>query len=444
MLIILDTVRADRLSTYGSTALTKHLEEFSRDSLIFENCISTSSHTQPVHATLFTGLFQNEHGCHGDLNAQAWNFGAPPPRPLSEKFTTLAEIFRNSGYNTGAVVANSTLSDNGWKQGFDTYDCCRSIGDVYRKYPFHPIVHLFSFVTNVYPKYMVAARRADDINQGALAFIDSVASSRFFLFLNYMEAHSPYCAPRPFAGYYLDTPFPQLYRLEQFLRYITRSQDKATFDAYQLSQYDRAIAYLDDQLGKLFARMKRLGIYDESIIIITSDHGELFGEHDLYFHSCPMYEGVMRVPLLIKFPNSERVGRVKNVIQPTDIFATILSVGGLSIPDGISGKAFGNTDEPAVGEFENYAIRQHRVLYDGPYKYMKYEKLNNPELYDLTLDPSEKDNLAEKLPAVVHAMEKKLQAWESQHPPRYPVAGEKKETITGETLEGLKALGYIH
>ena len=145
---------------------------------------------------------------------------------------------------------------------------------------------------------------------------------------------------------------------------LKRNNQKA-WDAYAESQYDGAIAYLDDQLGILFGRLKQSGLYDSALIIVTSDHGELFGKNGFRGHRTPMYEGVLRVPLIIKFPYSKRVGREKKEIQLSDLFSTIFSICEIPMPENVSGKPFGKPSSPAVAEYENARMGQHRVLYDG-------------------------------------------------------------------------------
>ncbi|MBW1855592.1 MAG: sulfatase [Deltaproteobacteria bacterium] len=447
ILVVLDTVRADRLSIYRSPHIThrtsKNLEEFSGDALIFENCIATSSWTLPSHASLFTGLYPSEHGMHTKLDSKnKWFWGFPP---LSEKLVTLAEIFKDNRYSTGAVVANNDVLHPGLKfnQGFSHYNCVRSVGSVYRFYPFHPIVHLFCHLTNIFPKYIFVYRTADDITKESFRMLDKLSSGPFFLFINYMDAHDPYQPPRPFDGYFLDTSFPQLYRLQKHFLYFTGNLNQKSWNSYLLSQYDGEIAYLDAQLGKLFARLKQKDMYDSSLIIITSDHGELFDENGFSSHKTPMYEGVIKVPLIIKFPFKRKVGREKTMITLADLYPTILSICDLPVPEGISGKTFGKGSLPIVSELYNYGIGEHRILYNGEYKYMRYQQQREPELYNLHKDPMEKVNMVNVLPEVTMKMEEELREWEMTHGLKFKYTPKKEGTFTKEIWEGLRALGYL-
>ena len=156
-----------------------------------------------------------------------------------------------------------------------------------------------------------------------------------------------------------------------------------------------------------------------------------------------MYEGVVKIPLMIKFPYSKRVGREKGRITLADLYPTILSICSLATPDNISGKAFGDNSSPVVSELYEYKTGEHRILYDSKYKYMKYGHQKSSELYDLDKDPMEQENLIEKLPEVTLAMEEELKAWRQTHEPRYTPSAEKEKIISNKLLEELKVLGYI-
>ena len=414
--------------------------------LVFENCIATSPWTLPSHVSLFTGLYPTEHGSHSKLGSKnKWFDNFPPPTALSEEHVTLAEIFKHNDYQTAAVISNYAALHKGFNldQGFQMYDTTRSVGVIYSSMPFRPIVHLFCLLTNVLPKYILPYRTADEITRLSLRYIDRLQSGPFFLFLNYNDAHDPYRPPRPFTGYFSDTAFPQLYRLQKKVLSFFNREDKKSLDAFLMSQYDGEIAYLDDQLGKFFSRLKLMGLYDSSLIIVASDHGELFGEHGFYYHRTPLYQGVVKVPLIIKFPFSKRVGSEKQMISLADLFPTILSICDLPIPGNISGKAFGKGSLPIVSELYNYGIGEHRALYDGEYKYLRYQQQREPELYDLQNDLMEMNNLVHLLPDVTREMEEELRKWERIHTQMFKDSEQEEGSLSKEIWEGLEALGYI-
>jgi arylsulfatase A-like enzyme len=367
---------------------------------------------------------------------------------LSKSSITLAEIFAHNGYKTAAVVSNF-----GWlnpkfnlNQGFQIYNCSRNIG-LHNVQPFRPLLFVFSYLTNSYSKILFAYKTADDINREAVNLLGALYPEPFFLFLNYMDTHTPYQPPRPFDRSFLDKKFPQLYRLTQYVLRLLGKHDKSLWDSYLLSQYDGEVAYLDNQLGELFSQLKRMGMYDSSLIVVTSDHGELLGEHGLYEHHANMYEGVLKVPLIIKFPFSKRVGREKGLINLTDVFATVLSTCDLPLPDSTPGALPGGTAY-AVAELYSFVLGEHRALYEGNYKYMEYRDMSSrakrrAELYDVIKDPHERENVLEHYPDVASAMEMKLQEWGKKHAVRGIIPQKSTAPLSKELQENLKALGYV-
>ena len=326
------------------------------------------------------------------------------------------------------------------------YNCVRSIG-MHNYQPFRPLLFVFSYFTNIYSKILFPCKTADDITREAIQVVDAMHQEPFFLFLNYMDTHTPYQPPRPFDRYFLDNKNPQFYRLTQYFSRLRGKHDKSLWDSYLLSQYDGEVAYLDTQLGELFSQLKTMGIYDSSLIVITSDHGELLGEQGLYGHHENMYEGVLKVPLIIKYPFSKRVGREKRLVNLIDVFPTVLSICDLPRPDSIPGELPGFTS-PAVAELYSFVLGEHRVLYDGNYKYMEYRDMNkkakrSAELYDLMKDPHERENVLEKYPEVSSAMQMKLQEWEKVHAAREITPQKSTAPLSEEVQENLKALGYI-
>jgi len=443
IVIVLDTVRADRLAVYGNKGVGMHLEKFARDAVVFENCIASSSWTTPSHASLFTGLYPREHGSHGVLDFDNKDpFGFPHSRRLDDRFKTLAEIFLHNGYATAGICSNSMVfSPNlNFSQGFETIHASRSIGELYETYPFSPIVHLFCNLTNICNRYVLFYRTADAITRESLKTIQTLENQSFFLFMNYLDAHGPYFPPRPFNGMFLDKPFPHLYRLGLILKTMTGRLKKEERDTYQISQYDGEITFIDSQLAAFFRQLKAMNLYDPALIVVTSDHGELFGEHDIYWHRSPMYQGAVRVPLLIKYPFSEKTGRVDLPITLSDLYATVITLCKLPVPDYVSGKAFGTASGPIAAEYYDYTLGEHQVLYDGTFKLLRYSTERPTELYDLASDPGELINLAEKMPEKVKEMEAKRLQWQKNHPPHYMISEKPEKTIPYETL---RALGYI-
>jgi len=426
ILIVLDTLRASGLNALKNTGFLNNLESFARASLSFETCVAPAYFTFPSHASLFTGVYPPEHGC--ELISGYY---------LADGFVTLAEQFRAHGYRTAAVVSNYGWLNNSFNmlQGFELTSSLRNIG-VNHTLPFHPALNVFSYLTNIYNKVTIAYRIAEDINAQARVAIDQLAGQPFFLFLNYMDAHTPYRAPSPYDGYFLQQQNPQLYRLNQYYLQSRGKNSKDSWDKYLLSQYYGEIAYLDMELGNLMQRLKEMNLYDSSLIVITADHGELFGEHGYYSHYCPMFDGIEKIPLLIKFPKSVKTGSVKEIINLTDVYPTILSICGLPVPKNISGIAFG--DEKTSGFA---GVTDNMIVHEGTYKYMDPIIDDGPPLlFDLKNDPEEMNNLYKQLPEINVKMKKALDKWRENHKLRYPA---KQLLIPDDAKEKLKSLGYV-
>ena len=437
ILIVLDTVRADSLSMYGGrSGTTKNLEAFSNEALVFENCIASSSWTVPSHTSLFTGVYPVEHGLQSSTGKKGKK--GISAKYLSDKFITLAEIFKEKGYYTSAIIANNIMHpDSNIFQGFNHIDWRLNVGKLYYNYGFSPILHLFSFLTNLYPKNLHYTRTADTINKEVFRSLEKNRTAPLFMFINYMDAHGPYRPPRHFNNKKLI----QISRLKLHLQKAMGRIDKVLMDSFLLSQYEGEIEFLDEQLGELFLYLKKAGIYDDSLIVITSDHGELFGEHNYYRHGGPMYQGAVRVPLLIKFPFAEKTGRQEEYITLSDLYPTILSICGLPFPDGLSGNIFGRGSS-IVSEVNEEEIGEHWALYRGKYKYLKFERRTS-ELFDLKADPLEKNNLSKNLPEITLEMEIMLKKWGKKHGPKFQDETRQEKVLSKEELEALRALGYI-
>jgi arylsulfatase A-like enzyme len=443
ILIVLDTLRADRLSIYGKPGRTENLAAFSKDCLVFENAIASSSWTVPSHASLFTGLYPVEHGTHSTFGNG--HSAAGLMRPLNDKFNTLAEVFQAQGYKTAGISANLPVLHPGVNlaQGFQFSYSISSIGSTYLFFPFKPIIHLFSDITHFRPQYSTGYIKANGINKVSIDILDNLRSSPFFLFINYNDAHSPYNPPSPYNGLFLNTTFPSLHKLLLRGKHsLNRLTQKERYE-YLLSQYDGETAFLDSELGLLFSYLKKIGIYDSSLIILTSDHGELFGEHGLYWHRTPLYDGAVKVPLLIKLPHSKRTGREATRFTLQDVFPTILEICKIPIPPDISGKAFGDSTAPAVAELYDKKLGKHRALYDENLKYLWYEKGSKDELYDLSKDPREDKNIFQTHPEASKRLNNMLELWGEEHSPHYSSIDNQTQPIDNELKNKLKALGYV-
>jgi len=278
ILISIDTCRADCLSCYGcQQKTTPNIDKLARQSVLFENVISAVPVTLPSHSTMLTGTIPHYHGAHTNNNYR-----------LGEFNVTLAEMLQEKGYKTAAVIAAFVLDARfGLSQGFDSYND--------------------RFLGKREPGF-VLERRAAETSKLAINWLAEHANEDFFLFLHYFDPHAEYIPPEPFASNFRENP------------------------------YLGEIAYTDYCIGKVIDKLKSLGIYDSALLIVTSDHGESFGEHGEYTHGYFIYNTTIRVPLIFKLPGTNNAKRVKDIVGLIDVTPTILSQLGIAGPSHIQGK----------------------------------------------------------------------------------------------------------
>ncbi|MFT5444575.1 MAG: arylsulfatase A-like enzyme [Myxococcota bacterium] len=418
VIISLDTTRPDHLSVYGYDRPTSpNLEALADDAVVMQNFLTTSSWTLPTHASLFTGLFPSSHGAHysnegnvalGDAEGAPQGFGAFRANRLPEQATTLAETLRGVGYQTYAVGAGPWFKPVfGLDQGFDVYDA--------------------DFDS-------LAGRPGDEVSQLAMQYIERAGTKPFFLFLNYFDPHDPYDAHGN--------------SWEQFLKPHDDFARSKT-----LANYDAEILFMDTQIGRVLADLKARGLYETSWIVITSDHGEHFGEHGLEVHGFSLYEDVIRGVLIVKPPRGVAfdVDPAKQV-QSVDIMPTLLDALGLEVPETLEGEPLHSVKHPAVAELFRTAgnvqwkgerfRRELKAIYYGDYKLIISSAAKDPDagLFNLQEDPEELHDLTNERPDVVALMSERLRRWLAN---RNPLTPERVSDIDPETRRQMEALGYI-
>jgi arylsulfatase A-like enzyme len=414
LLITLDTTRADHLSCYGyARKTTPRIDELAGESMLHTRCISTSSWTLPAHASLLTGRFPTSHGAKYDPNGPVALTGILPGEwagyrvnALSREVESLATILKRVGYATGAVVGGPWLKKAfGLDQGFDTYDDDE--------------------ITDV------NGRPAELINRRAEPWVDKTADRAFLLFLNYFDPHDPYQPPKEFRFRFLDR---------------SKLVNGAKATPYELMAfYDAEIYYADHFVGKLIDHLKDVGLYDDTWIIITADHGELFGEHGMRGHGLTLWEEELHVPLIMKYPKRwARQGRSSEPIQLIDIMPMILDRLGFSMPAGMQGIVSGRGAHPIFAEVNPLAaisaLGDYRAFYQDNLKYI-WNSRGHHTLFDLRADPREEKNLyaseLDKAMALRTAMDELLAGL-----PR-PGQAAPVTSVDQRTLDALRGLGYI-
>ncbi len=457
ILIVLDTLRPDHLSCYGYERETSpNLDAFCRDAARFEHCYSTANWTVPGHASIFTGRYVVSHGAHKELPGSVEGDSSIENPffcfPLPEVEATLAEILGGAGYRTAGFVSNHACVTSvfGLDQGLEILDARPPY--TYHTVPLTILGKLELFSDRIGP-YQVRFRIAENINGMVFDWLDGEHSAEkpFFLFINYMDTHDPYFPPPPYQDL-----FPG--RIEDFRADIHRFGEEhgSVTDRQRehlVSQYDGEIAYLDAELGRLFERLKREGLYESSIIVVTSDHGEHLGEHDLYGHSLGLYDPVTKVPLMVKPPSGFTFDpEVGSPVQTIDILPTVLSLIGLDSPEAVQGEPLiSGVSHPIVSEHyagSNYRhtygdryFRRMTSLVEGNSKYIRSVDAQD-QLFDLSADPREEVNLLPGRPESGEELLSRIESWENAVDVR---AAEERDLpkLNDEALENLRALGYI-
>jgi arylsulfatase A-like enzyme len=453
VLITMDTVRADHLSLYGYDRNTSpNLVKLARSATVYRYAHAAADITLSSHAAMFTGVYASWNGAHTVPRGGH-------AQPISTNYRTAPQILSGHDYFTAAVVANTAFLQRefGFDRGFQFFDS-RSPLQILK--PEHEY-YLRSGVRRLLGQFVCTAefdmvvRRAAEINRDAFRVLAQARAARqpFFLFLNYMDAHSPYVPPAPF-----DTMFPGK---DPFMTYAERLQlgvDVASMKKtvtrkqrdHLVSQYDGGIAYLDTQIGKLIRQLKQLGLYDNTLIIITSDHGEAFGEHSFMGHGVSVYEDQVFVPLIIKYPNEVSEQVVDTPVGHVDIFPTILAAAGVKPSGFVQGRSLqeagsGNRalfsesfPESRLMQLHPRFLRTARAMYSGGLKYIGWGAGKN-ELYDLAKDPRETQDLCAAGNVRCDELQDQLAEWARSVPP--DVAPARK--LNPQSLERLKSLGYV-
>lgn len=433
ILIIVDALRPDHMSAYGSAlATTPNLKALADEGVVFTSSFANSNWTKPSTASLLTGLLPNMHGVQGARDR------------LPDHFETFPETLQRQGVPTGAVVGNGNAgSAFGMHQGFDFY------ADTVKHWQGLPT--------------------ADEVTALAEPFIDAHRDQRFFLLLFVVDPHDPYHAPGEYDRMFIDEDQGDEVRLVRSPHWEIGNYSPAEVDKMKRT-YDGAIRYTDAALGRFFTTLRRKGLYDKSTIIVTSDHGEAFGEHGVFLHSHHLYDELVRVPLIVRTPRMSRRGvRHDGVIQSIDLAPSLLAAFGQPKPATMPGLDFFGAvagpmgDRPVVAEYRNFGIwrlmarREHsKVIWQqaadratfmatvGKPELLPSVRFEGDEyqLFDLRHDPMEKKRLP-----LGHLKRRRFARLKTLLE-AYVAAGSGLpatvvDNLDPETTSDLRALGYI-
>jgi arylsulfatase A-like enzyme len=428
ILLVLDTVRRDAVGCYADRPeLTPRIDDVASEAVRFSQAVSTSGWTVPAIASLFTGAWPT---VHGSLGRGLMITGFRPELPVA------SELFKEAGYGTVAFANSAFVSPAlGVDRGFDVFD------------------HNYGVNWD--------ARRADATITAAISELRRRRGESTFYFIHLFDPHLEYDPPGHYATKYTagrNEPAPPL-SLEAALELQTGvdGKDPPTADdrQYVRGVYDGEVSFMDEQIGRFIDELKSLDLYESATIVITSDHGEEFWEHGGFEHGHSLYDELVMIPLIIKFPDD--VGMTLRVVESQvrllDVMPTVFDVLDIDLPETFVGESLmpfvrgeSNEDLPAYCESTLYGDSQI-ALRGSRYKYIVV--LDNEAgypgaLYDWRNDPGETMDLEEMSPRVAEALRTDVMEW---HRRNKALAARMSElqpiNMHPERIERLRALGYI-
>ncbi len=432
LVLVADTLRADRLGAYGNTRdLTPFLDSLAERSYVFHDAYAQSPWTSPSIASLLTSRYPSQHGFESFESL------------LADEERTLAEVLGDHGFATAGFIANSLLSrKRGFAQGFDSYRVLATPAA-------RPRHRLVSWVTG----------RADAIDAAALEWLDEGArrGRPVFLYLHYMDTHTPYepAAPaleRIFAGREL----PDLEALtDAHLDARLGGLDEQTRAAVK-DAYDAEVLSLDLALGRFFAELERRGFLRNAVVVFTSDHGEEFMDHGFNGHGHSLFDELIRVPLLVSVPGQSARVDVRGAVSLVDLAPTLVELAGGAVPASFAGRSFASLlvaapesrrkrlpEAPAVSEMvvvNGIRLTAHaRAVVLGPRKLIT-GVAGESEFYDRSRDPGETD------PEGVEQQDRErlrraLESFTKRASQR--AAPRRTQPLDATDQEQLRALGYL-
>ncbi len=420
IVVSLDTLRPDRLGCYGYDRPTSpNLDRFAAGGLRFDRAHSTSPWTKPSHASLFTGLYPHRNGVVGF------------EYPLADGVVHLAELLQRAGFQTAAVVSNDVLAMHGLERGFEHF------------------------------KLLPRGKGPEPtrVTASALEWLAGRDRARpFFAFVHYNDAHANYTSlPENEARFVRPYQGQANGHVGQLFAHVMGRLQLSPEDARHIGDlYDAAICQLDGELGPLFARLESEGLLADTLVVVTSDHGEEFLDHGGMHHGHTQFEEMVRVPLLVRGPGV-RAGTASAVpVSLVDLMPTFLDFLGLAIPPGLDGRsllALCTAPESALAEralfFEADCavpkLEERGILHPGESRaitrgrFKLHLELDSGEarLYDVAADPGETRDVRAEHPDEARALEAELREFL-----RLGERSTEKRGLTEEDLSRLRELGY--
>ena len=427
IIISIDTLRADHLGTYGYDRNTSPtIDSIAKEGIVFENTFAVVGETWPSLTSTLTSLYPVSTNVR--TNGQI----------LNDSFITLPEILKEHNYSSMAFLSNFCKAGN---YGFDNKSCGRD----------------------------------GKITKDTLKWLDKNYDNKFFLWVHYLKPHQPYNPPEKYASLFVDSNYTGNYTADEpTFGFITKNRINLTDSDlnYIISLYDGDIRYADDQVKEVYQKLETLGLLDNSIIIITSDHGEDLYQHNYFFlHSCSIYDSSLHIPLIIRLPDKSVINkRVENVVSNVDIAPTLLELANISPPPFFEGTSLVPLIFSSDNSWEDIALSERgrniqvsiqsirtpkwRYVYNpknlhpicmrnntGGVTGKHYYPIEEEELYNIAQDPDETTNVVSQYPEVASSLREELLR-------RYKPNKLLNETgapieADEETKEELRALGYV-
>jgi arylsulfatase A-like enzyme len=433
ILLTVDTLRADLVDAQAPESITPHIDALAEDSVVFRHARSAAGWTKPAMASMFTGLSPDIHRATTLRSS------------LPEQVVTLAERLGGGGYRTIGIGRNGSLREPfNFDQGFDEF-------------------HLFAGSVTVNPSLGTRLLRA--LGRGVVAptsselaelgseEIQENASRPFFLWLHFLDPHVPYSPPlEELGGLQAPPGFSNSFDEAQEVR-SGRLWLSARGKAWVEELYRAEMRYVDKCVGDVLDTLRELNLYEDALIVFSSDHGEEFFEHGSFEHGHSLYDEVLRVPLMFKLPAAEFAGELDTPVSTESITPTLVDLLDLAAgSDDFTARSLTTAwqgespvEEPVVSTGLLYYRNMISVVFDGK-KYIRWLDKEHEELFSLSDDPRETTSIALENRLAVSMARQILAAHEersSELRRRLEIDPQSEDSLKPEVIEDLRALGYI-
>lgn len=422
--ITIDTLNAHHLGAYGAeNSPSPNIDSLASNGVLFEKAYSSAPWTKPAFASMFTSLFPSAHG------VTAFD------RVLSEDKFTLAEFFKGEGFSTAGVISHILIQPQfGYAQGFDSYELIPFKGSV------HAVISSLK-VTDMAAKWLDGKSENSD--------------QPFFLFLHYFDPHNNYFHHKKFdrTSWY-NGPIKSGMGLKEMRALIPNM----TADDVRALRglYDEEISMTDYSIGLLIEKLKTMGVYDETLIVITADHGEELTDRGFIGHTRSLYDELVRVPFIFYMPGLNTPKRIKEPVSTMDLLPTMMGLLGEEPKDWMAGKDLSSVilgDElppvrPIFNEVDYRAgqITAHKLgVVEGDYKLVFDKDTKTYELYNLKTDPNEEHDIATQDKAALARLSAAIQGYKARYQTE-AIESQKAVAPKAESqdkIEQLKSLGYL-